>query len=434
MLGNDYNELVDERLLIYVRGGVYYARVYRGGRRYLHKSLKTKNLDEARKKAIRFQHEVEFKQQQDLPLVRKSFSAVMDEYVALRQRQYDRSLKDKISTSTKSEVSIHMLRQIKRVAKFWHSYCGKLAIENINNKVLNDYVEWRKNFYHAMPAKQRPKNSRLNPKDKTLQWEITLAKTVIKFAHERGYRGRAELPTYTFTAEKQIVRPAFTLDEYWQLIKGMRKWIYETDNEERRYTRELLRDYVLLLANSGMRVGEANNLKENDIEEFKDSRGRKNYLFRVDGKTGKRQVVPRTNAVRYVQRALKRNADWQKKLDAANKDEKTKNKNKSLNRKHTNKDNWLFRMSDGNKIITLIDQFKALLERLGIDKNRDGEEYTLYSLRHFYAVMMLRKSQASVYDIARNMGTSVQIIEAYYGKQATPLALATKLGGGGRSR
>jgi hypothetical protein len=42
---------------------------------------------------------------------------------------------------------------------------------------------------------------------------------------------------------------------------------------------------------------------------------------------------------------------------------------------------------------------------------------------------MLTRGKASVFDIARNMGTSVQIVESYYGKAATPLALATKLGG-----
>jgi hypothetical protein len=36
----------------------------------------------------------------------------------------------------------------------------------------------------------------------------------------------------------------------------------ERDNAKFRYTREMLRDYVLILANSGLRVGEANNLKQ----------------------------------------------------------------------------------------------------------------------------------------------------------------------------
>jgi len=40
---------------------------------------------------------------------------------------------------------------------------------------------------------------------------------------------------------------------------------------------------------------------------------------------------------------------------------------------------------------------------------------------------MLRRGTASVFDIARNMGTSVQIIESYYGNDPTPIAVATKL-------
>jgi integrase len=45
-----------------------------------------------------------------------------------------------------------------------------------------------------------------------------------------------------------------------------------------------------------------------------------------------------------------------------------------------------------------------------------GEKYTLYSLRHFYAVMALRNG-FGVFEMARNMGTSVQLIQQYYDKQ-----------------
>jgi hypothetical protein len=50
-----------------------------------------------------------------------------------------------------------------------------------------------------------------------------------------------------------------------------------------------------------------------------------------------------------------------------------------------------------------------------------------YSLRHFYAVNALRNG-VGVFEVARNMGTSVQIIQEYYGKQATPTVFATRLG------
>ena len=182
---------------------------------------------------------------------------------------------------------------------------------------------------------------------------------------------------------------------------------------------------MLILANSGMRVGEANNLKTSDIEEFKDSKGNKNYLFNVKGKTGKRVVIPRTNCVRYVERVMARNKE--------RKEEEKNNKIREVQspkRKLQDRDDWFFCMYDGNKVITLIDQFKMLLKSIGLEKNRYGEFYTLYSLRHFYATRMLLKGRVNIFDIARNMGTSVEIIQSYYGKSATSMELATRLGGG----
>jgi integrase len=90
-------------------------------------------------------------------------------------------------------------------------------------------------------------------------------------------------------------------------------------------------------------------------------------------------------------------------------------------------DDWLFAMRDGSLVITLIDQFDKVLELAGITHNSHGDKYTLYSLRHFYAVLSLRRG-IGVFDVARNMGTSVQVIQNYYSKHATPRKLATQLG------
>ena len=178
--------------------------------------------------------------------------------------------------------------------------------------------------------------------------------------------------------------------------------ILKAPNPRIRRSRELLRSYVLILANSGMRVGEANNLKMRDVMPFTDDKGRRNYRFIVRGKTGERDVILRASAASHVERHME-------------------------SRKGAGENDWFFAMPDGGKVITLIDQFDEVLKDAGIARNGFDEKFTLYSLRHFYAVMALRKG-LGVFEVSRNMGTSVQMIQQYYGKQATAAVFATRLG------
>lgn len=416
--------LRDGKLRLYTRNGIFQARVYIGGRRYLTRSMRTRKLEQARELADNFWHDIRVKREQSLPIKGKRFSEVIAEYLKLRRSQNARGLKKSPNRRGQEYTSDENLRQMERVSKFWIEYCGNRPVDMIDNSVLSDYVSWRRDYYSRIPESKRPRNYSLFPADKTLEWETIFSLTLLKYAHERGYRGAKQLPDYYYKASRVKTRPSFTRIEYKRLYEGMRRWINaEKSNEKRRYTRELLRDYVLILANSGMRVGEANNLRERDITKFTDDLGRENYRFTVNGKTGVREVVLRTNAVRYVNRCLERNRMWRERWD---KDASAGAKAHS--RKKTAHSDWLFRMSDGNKIVSLADQFQKVLQQEKITHNVDGDSYSLYSLRHFYAVQMLRRGKANVFDIARNMGTSVQIIERYYGKSATSAVVAARLG------
>ena len=56
-------------------------------------------------------------------------------------------------------------------------------------------------------------------------------------------------------------------------------------------------------------------------------------------------------------------------------------------------------MPDGSEVISLIDQLDAALKEAGIERSSFGEKYSVYSLRHFYAVNALRNG-VGVFEVA----------------------------------
>lgn len=417
--------LCNGKVQLQLRNGIYQARIYRGEgtRKYVWKSTKEREFEAACQKAMQFHAEIEYKKANDIPLVSPTFGKVLNEYVAMREAQHERGnyVRGKRKAAGQ-QTSVYNLRQIKRKAKFWHEYMGSTQMHKITNALLRDYVDWRRDYYHRMPAEKRPRNHKLNPADKTLQDETVFALSVLKWAAERGYISESKKLDAYYKADRTTARPHFTQADYATLIDTLQKRIAAAKPSQR-YMREMLLDYVLVLRESGMRVGELNSLRETDLTEFQDELGRRNYRLAVDGKTGKREVVLTAAAAPIIDRVLQRNAVMQREWDKAAQTAK-----KQTNRKQAVHGNWLFRMADGNKIVSLVDQFTAALNDAGMKQNAAGEHYTLYSLRHTYAVEKLR-SGVSVYALAKNMGCTVAIIESYYGKHATSVELATELGG-----
>jgi integrase len=60
--------------------------------------------------------------------------------------------------------------------------------------------------------------------------------------------------------------------------------------------------------------------------------------------------------------------------------------------------------------------FNNLMRDSGLDADRDVKQRrSLYSLRHTYAHLALLKERMDVYTLAKQMGTSVKMIEQHYG-------------------
>jgi hypothetical protein len=148
-IGRGAVRLENDRICVFERNGVYQARIRTAPNHYLYRSLRTRNLILAISAARKLFHSIEFRKQSGLPAGSKSVNRVIDEYVALRERQY-----------AQGRTSIYMLRQIRRVVKFWRQYIGDRPIETIGNKELSGFIEWRKSYYAQF--KTLPKNAKLN--------------------------------------------------------------------------------------------------------------------------------------------------------------------------------------------------------------------------------------------------------------------------------
>ena len=76
----------------------------------------------------------------------------------------------------------------------------------------------------------------------------------------------------------------------------------------------------------------------------------------------------------------------------------------------------VFKTADGEESKYLASTFRQLMKDSGLDKDRTTKlKRTLYSLRHTYAHEALLTDKMDVYTLAKQMGTSVKMIEMHYG-------------------
>ena len=76
----------------------------------------------------------------------------------------------------------------------------------------------------------------------------------------------------------------------------------------------------------------------------------------------------------------------------------------------------IFCHPSGDPIGSFKNGFQTVLREAGVLFASDGKKRVPYSLRHTYATMRLAEG-VSVFQLAANMGTSVEMLESFYGKK-----------------
>jgi len=228
-------------------------------------------------------------------------------------------------------------------------------------------------------------------------------RTFLNWCVEEGYLDK--VPAFPSVATDNARRPHFDPADYRKLTRFLREHLKNSHKSVLR-NRTLLVNYVLILANTGIRVGEARTLKWRDLRPLRGPEGSSvtNLALTVKGKTGMREVVAGKSEVKgYFGRILEL-----RKLDLENP------KSDIYEMKEVPPDSYVFCGINGKPIESLKKSFATLIKEAGVENDSFGQRRSIYSLRHTYATARLQEG-VNHYILAKNMGTSVAMLEAFYG-------------------
>ena len=337
------------------------------------------NIQFAAETACEAYDRARFLYDEKIPITSKRFDSVADIAVDEMEKQ----LKAGVGKSVYNDY-------ISVIKKYLKPFFGAKAINTIGYEEIKKYSDWR-----TVQMKKPPVAS-------TVTTHISAFNRVFDCAVERGWIAAAQVPKMKNNGEKGVAREAFSLSEYKSLTSFMPKWAQKGHTAKTREMRELLRDYVLILVNTGMRHGtETKDLKWRDVEWI--TKNKEQYLqITVTGKVGKRQLIARHNTEDYLIRIQQRQSN------IAHLEFDT------LLKRRLNEN--VFKLRSGETTANLSQTFNNLMRDSGLDADRDVKQRrSLYSLRHTYAHLALLKERMDVYTLAKQMGTSVKMIEQHYG-------------------
>ena len=295
---------------------------------------------------------------------------------------------------------LHTFKDFKFVAeRYLIPFFGKYHVSDINQQLIEDFESWRKSEMGC------------DPKASTRRHHISAYNKVINLAEQQGLINRGKsVPKLESKGDQGQVRPGFTQQEIDYLLDFMADWENDTSAKRNGYTRKLCRCYVEFLLYTGIREGTESwplrwkNIQWHWIDQEK-------YIkVWVSGKTGPRYLIAKHQVVKTLERLMKWQALPYESLDEL------------LNSKL---DRLVFTCPDQTRPHRMKPIFSRLMENSSLLKDSAGKTRTLYSLRHTYATFALADG-VDIHTLARQMGTSVLMLEKHYSK-LTPMLSAEKL-------
>ena len=359
---------------------VYQCRIWvPNERKYVRKSLKTTDYETAKLRG----EELIFKILGEVAQGKKLFGITLGELVDMFLEYEGERVKGGFITEGRLTTIQSQCRALLRTKP------RSIKIAELDENSFHDWT--------LMRRKDNPSITQVTIRNET----ATIGK-IFDFAHRKKLSHFPKMNFERIRISRADIgkRDTFTIDEYDTLIGFMRQYVSKKHcpNPIEREQRLIIRDYILILSNTCLRVGELRQMLWSDIlgvEERTNEVGQLVSLVSL-------RVRAEISKVRTSRDIITRGGEYIKRLK----------KNSEFTAPH----HYLFSNKNGKHQLGARELYKhwyALMEGIGINNHRE-RKLTYYSLRHFGITMRLRMGE-SIFTVANMSGTSVGHIESHYG-------------------
>ncbi|WP_426422518.1 site-specific integrase [Bradyrhizobium genosp. A] len=394
------HEILGGLVQVYKRGRIWHCSASMEGGQY-RESTKEEDLPQAK----------QFAEDWYLALRGKSRAGLLSKKREKTFQDAADIFTDEYETITQGErskkwVDGHQIRLKLHLLPFF----GPMGLSEINEGTAQEYRVFRMTGKKPGAKAAKPDESappHKPPARSTLHDETVTLRLVLKAAVRKKWIAHVPDLSPPYKGSGKIEhRPWFSLEEYKRLYKATGQYARQPIRDRFRWDAEQLHDFVVFMANTGLRPDEAKNLQHRDIEMVKDeATGELILEIDVRGKRGVGYCKSMPGAVKAYQRLLNRGKWEPQGRKPRNEKEKARLPGPPP-----------LKLPEPTDLVFPGDHsglFNKILEQENLKFDREGKPRTAYSLRHTYICLRLIEG-ADIYALAKNCRTSVEMIQKFY--------------------